>query len=131
MALKFQRAFLGASFARIYPGGIPDIISQALRRFPLTVTSLHKWFPITSEFTVYAACPTCSCLYPPQNGVYPVMCTWDEFEAAKKKRREELASQGKSDINPDNQSGRKGRRRRKQSTLEPTPCNTILVHNPK
>jgi hypothetical protein len=136
MALKFHRALLGASFSRIYPGGIPDAVMHTLRNFPLTVKTLHKWFPLASDFTIYAVCPTCSRLYPPVNGNYPVMCNWDEFEVAKKKRRERLASMGKpttSDADPDQGIGQKPKRGRKSKvdSLDPSPCNTILVHNPQ
>jgi len=100
MALKFHRVLLQSAFARIYPQGIPRAISQVLSHFPLTVNSLMQWFPLSSTFTIYAICPTCSCLYPPNHGVYPVMCTYDEFGPQKQQWQEKLANSKKEPAQP-------------------------------
>ncbi|KAF8573151.1 hypothetical protein K439DRAFT_1625265 [Ramaria rubella] len=77
--LNIQKTQLYVAFLRIYPCGIPENILHALKDFPETVTTLHKWLPLSSEFTIISACPTCSCLYAPMNGGYPALCTYDEF----------------------------------------------------
>ncbi|KAF8586151.1 hypothetical protein K439DRAFT_1615431 [Ramaria rubella] len=87
--LKVQKTQLYSAFSRIYPRGIPENILCSLKDFPETVATLPKWLPVSSEFTMYAACPTCSFLYAPVNRKYPALCTYDEFVNHKQKRREE------------------------------------------
>lgn len=141
MTLKLQRAMMNLTFSRIYSNGLPESISRALKHYPVTVTTLHKWFPISSTFTTYAACPQCSRLYAPKNGVYPVMCTWDEFEAAKMERRQHMnVTSSGSESSPIKDGGRSKKHPERRTrgdpdldleNLEPVPCNTMLVHDPR
>jgi hypothetical protein len=121
MALKFQKSQLQASYARIYPGGIPASITNALKQFPLTVETLHKWFPLSVNSKLYASCPTCSCIYPPKRGIYPILCTYDEYAA----QREKLRAQA----TPETTGPKK--RTPKSTRLEYMPCNTVLMHDPQ
>jgi len=112
MALKFHRELLGLAFSHIYLNGLPMAISNTLlKHFPVMVTTLHKWFPISSQFITFAACPRCCQLYAPQNGVYPVTCTWDDFEVAKSKQKQYLVDlESKNGASHPKNSGKKTRK---------------------
>lgn len=71
IALKFHTALLKEAFTRIYTLMAFQIMLQPLFVvFSFTVTTLHKWFPISLEFTDYAACPNCARLYAATKGIY-------------------------------------------------------------
>ncbi|HEV7736405.1 MAG TPA: hypothetical protein VGO47_03400, partial [Chlamydiales bacterium] len=72
MSLKFHLLLLKTCFNSLHPTGIPSAIKATLDRFPMSMPALYRWFPLSSHFVVYASCPKCARLYPPDTkGQYP------------------------------------------------------------